>query len=156
MDLPHSLHMNSRPDSTHLTSALDEAFLARVHKTSLFMTGLVAVLASVSTIGGNWALGFLGAALWSIANLWTLERMIRVSLQPDVKHSKIELTIGLLVKLPLLYALLALFVIKGGFAAAPVLIGVGVPLLVIIFKVAGRMLVVRMRATGPGLPQPRS
>lgn len=156
MDVPHTFHMNPRPDSTPLTRALDEAFLARVRKASLLLAGLVAAFSALSTLGTNWALGFLGAALWSTANLWTLERLIRGSLHPDVEHSRMELTIGILVKLPVLYALLVLFILKGGFQAIPVLLGVAVPLLVIILKVAGRMLALRLRASGSGLPEPRS
>jgi hypothetical protein len=147
--------MNSRPDTPTLSSALDEAFLARVHKTSLFMAGLVAVIASLSTIGGNWALGFLGCAVWSTANFWTLERLVRGSLKPG-RRDNVALAIAILVKLPVLYALLVAFLFLGKFPASAVLIGVAVPLVVIVLKVAGRMLALRLRATGTGLPEPRS
>jgi len=147
--------MKPRPASATLTGALDEAFLSRVHKTSLFMAGLVAVIASVSMVGGNWALGFLGCAVWSTANLWMLERLVRGQLRPGPRDN-VALAIVILVKLPVLYALLALFVYFGGFPAVAVLIGVAVPLVVIVLKVAGRMLALRLRATESGLPQPRS
>jgi hypothetical protein len=147
--------MNPRRDSATLTGALDEAFLARVHKTSLFMAGLVAVIASLSTIGGNWALGFLGSALWSTANFWTLERLVRGSLTPGPRD-KVALAAGVFTKLLVLYGLLIAFLLLGKFPASAVMIGVGVPLVVITLKVAGRMLALRLRATGSGLPQPRS
>jgi len=153
--VPHTIPMNSRPRSASVTSALDEAFLSRVHKTSLLIAGLVAAIASLSTIGGSWALGFLGSAIWSTANFWTLERLVRGQLRPG-KRDNIALAIGLLVKLPVLYALLVLFLFFGKFPAGAVLIGVAVPLAVIILKVAGRMLALRLRATGTGLPQTRS
>lgn len=147
--------MNPRPGYTPLTSALDEAFLSRVHKTSLFMAGLVALIASLSTIGGNWALGFLGAAVWSTANFWTLERLVRGSLTPGPRD-KVALAGGVFVKLLVLYALLIAFLLVGKFPAVAVMIGVAVPLAVIVLKVAGRMLALRLRATDAGLPQPRS
>ena len=59
-------------------------------------------------------------------------------------------------KLPVLYALLVLILFFGNFPASAVLIGVAVPLVVIILKVAGRMVALRLRATGSGVPQPRS
>jgi hypothetical protein len=147
--------MNARPDTPALSSALDEAFLGRVHKTSLVMAGLVAVIASLSTIGGNWALGFLGCAVWSTANFWTLERLVRGSLKPG-RRDNVALAISIFVKLPVLYALLIAFLFLGKFPASAVLIGVAVPLAVIVLKVAGRMLALRLRATGTGLPEPRS
>ena len=153
--VPHTIHMNPRPESTTLTGALDEAFLVRVHKASLFMAALVALIASVSTIGGNWALGFLGCAVWSTANVWTLERVVRSQLRPG-HRDPIALAIGLLVKLPVLYALLVVFLFLGKFPASAVLIGVAVPLVVILLKVAGRMLALRMRSSDTGVPQARS
>jgi hypothetical protein len=147
--------MNPRPENATLTAALDEAFLARVHKASLFMAGLVGLIAAVSTLGGNWALGFMGCAIWSIANLWTLERVVRGQLRPG-RRDPIALAIGLLVKLPVLYALLVVFLFFGKFPASAVLIGVAVPLVVIILKVAGRMLALRMRSSDAGVPQARS
>lgn len=147
--------MNPRPENTTLTGALDEAFLARVHKASLFMAALVALVAAVSTLGGHWALGFLGCAIWSTANIWTLERVVRGQLRPG-HRDPIALAIGLLVKVPVLYALLVVFLFFGEFAASAVLIGVAVPLVVIILKVAGRMLALRMRSSETGVPQARS
>lgn len=155
MDVPHTSRMNPRPDSTPLTSALDEAFMARVHKTSLLVAGLVSASAAVYTIGGNWALGFLSASLWSIANLWMLERLVRMSIRPG-NRDRIAIAVGILIKLPLLHALLILLVFKGGFNATALAAGVSVPLFVIVLKVAGRLFVTRMRASGPGLPEPRS
>jgi hypothetical protein len=147
--------MKSRPDSATLTGALDEAFLVRVHKTSLFLAAVVACVASISTIGGSWALGFLGCAVWSTANFWTLERLVRGSLTPGPRD-KVALAAGVLVKLLVLYALLVVFLLFGKFPAGAVMLGVAVPLAVIILKVAGRMLALRLRATDAGVPQPRS
>ena len=53
-------------------------------------------------------------------------------------------------------SLLILLVFKGGFAATALAAGVSVPLFVIVLKVAGRLFVTRLRASGPGLPEPRS
>ena len=153
--VPHTIVMMSRPDSPTLSSALDQAFMARVHKTSLVMAGLVAVVASMSTLGVSWALGFLGCAVWSTANLWTLERLVRGSLQPG-PADKIALAMGILIKLPVLYGLLVLLLFFGNFPATAVMIGVSVPLAVIVLKVAGRMLALRLRAGDAGIPEPRS
>ena len=155
MVVPHTFHMNPRPDSPPLSSALDRAFMVRVHKTSLLIAGVVAVIASMSTIGGNWALGFFGCAMWSTANLWTLERLMRSALVPGSKD-KIALALGILVKLPVLYALLVVFVLTGNFPAAAVMIGVSVPLGVILLKVIGRVFALRLRAGSTTVPEPRS
>jgi hypothetical protein len=129
--------------------------MVRVHKTSLLIAGVVAVIASMSTIGGNWALGFFGCAMWSTANLWTLERLMRSALVPGSKD-KIALALGILVKLPVLYALLVVFVLTGNFPAAAVMIGVSVPLGVILLKVIGRVFALRLRAGSTTVPEPRS
>jgi hypothetical protein len=147
--------MKPRPDAPNLTSALDHAFMARVHRTSLFLTGSVAVVSSISTIGGSWSLGFLGSALWSIANLWTLDRLVRGALQPG-PQDKIRLAAQILVKLPVLYTLLVVFLWMGSFPASAVLAGVAVPLAVIVLKVAGRMLALRLRTPSTSIPQTRS
>ena len=147
--------MKPHTETASLSGALDQAFMARVLKASLFLGGLVALCAAFTDIGGNWSMGFLLAALWSIANLWTLERLIRASLHPG-SRDKVAIGMGLLVKLPLLYALVTLLIFKGGFAAGALAAGVSVPLVVILLEVAGRMLALRLRAGGPGLPQPRS
>ena len=129
--------------------------MGRVHKTSLIVAGLVSVSAAVYTVGGHWALGFLLAAFWSVANLWMLERLVRLAIRPG-DRDRVAIAVGILIKLPLLHALLFLLVFKGGFAATAVAAGVSVPLSVIFLKVAGRLFVTRMRASGPGLPEPRS
>jgi len=147
--------MKPHNEPASLSGALDQAFMARVHRASLFMAGLVAICVAFTRIGGSWSLGFLCAALWSVANLWTLERLVRASIRPG-SRDKIAIGLGLLVKLPLLYALVTLLVFKGGFPAPALAAGVSVPLLVIVLKVAGRWLALRLRAAGPGLPQPRS
>ena len=154
MDVPHDLHMKPRPDTT-LDRALDAAFMARVFKTSLFVSSLVALFSSFWTIGGSWAFAFLGASVWSTANLWTLERLVRGALRPG-PVDKLALAGALLIKLPLLYAALVAFILLGNSPASAVLAGVSVPLAVIVLKVLGRLLALRLRASGPGLPEPRS
>jgi hypothetical protein len=147
--------MKPHSDPAPLSAALDEAFMARVHKASLFVAGLVTTMAAFYRIGGSWSLGFLGAALWSIANLWTLERLVRAAIRPG-SRDKVAIGMGLFFKLPLLYALVAFLIFKGGFAASALVAGVSVPLFVILMKVTGRMLALRLRAGGSGVPQPRS
>jgi hypothetical protein len=147
--------MKPHANPASLTGALDAAFMARVHKASLFVAGLVTACAAFYRIGGNWSLGFLCAALWSIANLWTLERLVRAALHPG-SHDKVAIGVSLLVKLPLLYAALLLLLVAGGFSATALVTGVSVPLVVVLLKIAGRMLALRLRAGGPGIPEPRS
>lgn len=155
MDVPHTFRMKPHADTASLTRALDQAFMARVLRTSLLMAGLIALCAAFTTIGARWSLGFLLAALWSVANLWTLERLVRAAVRPG-SHDKIAIGTGLLVKLPVLYALVVLLIMQGNFAATALVAGVSVPLAVIVLKVAGRVLALRLRAGGSGLPQPRS
>ncbi len=107
-----------------------------------------------SVAAGRW--DSLGATVWSVANLWTLERLSAARSAPGAQ-STFALALGILVKLPMLYALLVLFISEGRLPR-----GrrdgrcVACPLLVIVLKVAGRMLALRLRASGPGLPEPRS
>jgi hypothetical protein len=80
---------------------------------------------------------------------------VRGSLTPGPRD-KVALAAGVFMKLLVLYALLIGFLLFGKFPAGAVMLGVAVPLAVILLKVAGRMLALRLRATDSGVPQPRS
>lgn len=129
--------------------------MARVHKTGLIVAGVIGLSVAFYSGHAGWAAGFSLAAVWSVANFWMLERVIRLALRPG-SRDKLAIAMALLVKLPLLQGLLALLVFKGNFAVSALGAGLSVPLLVIVLKIAGRMLVLRLRASGPELPEARS
>lgn len=150
------------PTAANLTHSpgVDARFLRRVHVSSLLMTLLFAGV-SAMTISPRWGLAFLLAGLWSTANLWVLERLLRSALVP-VGRDVVTIVAAAVVKLPVLYGLLVWMLMRGGFEAVPMAIGLSMPLLVMVLKVIGRA--ITSRSTLPGsvarsaasTPQPRS
>ena len=130
----------------HSTPGVDARFLRRVHLSSLFMTLLFAAV-SATTLSPAWGLAFLVAGLWSTANFWVLERLLRAAMQPQGRDL-ITIAVAAVVKLPVLYALLLWMLMRGGFEAVPMAAGLSMPLVVIVLKAIGRSLVTRWPSTG--------
>ena len=143
--------------------AFDASFLRRVHLGSLALTVLFAAFTALY-VSLDFGLGFLCAGLWSTTNLWVLERLMREAIRPGRRDLLTVAGAGV-VKLPVLYGLLILMLMRGGFPAASVVIGLSLPLIVIVLKAFGRALAAR-NATAPSLgkladsatatPEPRS
>ena len=123
-------------------SHLDDFHLRRVYGISLALAlvgGAFLVVYQSPRIGA----GFASAGAWSVANLWALERLIRLSVRPTGRRP-LAIALALLVKLPVLYGLGALLVLEGGFAAMSLLAGFSIPLLVLVLKAVGRVLAPRI------------
>jgi hypothetical protein len=138
--------MNAEPTTTPRSSAsslagLDPGFLRRVHLTGLVLA-LVSSAFALYYAGPHWALGFFCASLWSVTNLWVLERLLRAALQPRDRNTRTILVAGSL-KIPILYALLLWMLAGADFPAVAVLTGMSIPLVVIVLKVAGRLIAPR-------------
>lgn len=119
------------------SAGLGADLLRRVHLYSLLLTLLFAGLIAVR-LDREWALGFLCSGLWSTANFWTLERLLRAAVRPSGRDRRVIVLAGL-VKIPVLYALLVLMLLKGGWPALSTLAGLSVPLLVTVLKILGRL-----------------
>lgn len=139
------MHGAASPSHTHETvsrSGIDASFLHRVHLSSLILAVLFG--ASIAVYREPlWGAGFAVSAFWSVANLWSLERLIRVSLRPSGRKAS-TILIAMAIKLPLLYALLVLMLVRGNFPAMSLIAGLSVPLVVIFLKVAGQALAPRI------------
>jgi hypothetical protein len=122
-------------------TGVDDRFLRRVRWISL---GLALVLGGFLTVrvGVRWGGGFAASALWSTANLWALERLIRLAVRPAGRQLG-AILVALLVKIPLLYAVGIFLALRGGFPARSLLAGFSLPLLVIVLKAAGRLVAPR-------------
>lgn len=120
---------------------IDVGFLRRVHLTGVALSLLISLLTAFY-VSPRWGLGFLCASLWSVTNLWVLERLLRAAVRPSGRDPRTILLAGL-VKIPILYALLLWMLAAGSFPTMALLTGMGLPLLVIVLKVLGRMVVKR-------------
>jgi len=122
---------------------MEADFLRRVYKASAAMAALIA-LCGAAYIGALWALAFLLAAAWSVANLWTLERLLTVV----VRRGRRTAIAGLFcLKLPVLYAVLALYLLFVPWSAGALLAGLTLPYAVIVLKALGLSLVESMGRT---------
>ena len=126
------------PKPTLAVLAADTAFLRRVHISSLLFTVLGGMLASYAK-GFAFGGAFVVAALWSTANFWALEQLMRLVISPQ--RDGLKLVLALAVKIPVLYGSLLLILFKGGFTAIPLFIGFSLPLWILVMKAAGRALV---------------
>ena len=143
------MHGAANPTQTQANAfdlGVDRSFLRRVHLTGVVLSLLGAFfLAAYQSTA--FALGFLCMSMWSIANLWTLERLMREVLRPEGRSAP-HILVALAVKLPVLYALLVVLLMKTSFPAASLLIGLSVPLAVIVLKVASIVLMPRLSSSG--------
>lgn len=131
----------------HAPAGIDAGFLRRVHRTGIVLSCFVS-LATAVYVSPRWGLGFLACSMWSVANLWALERLMRESLRPGGAPLRV-VALGLLVKIPLLYGALIALLVFVRFPAAAILLGLALPLAVIVLKVAGQLVVARLGATNP-------
>jgi F-type H+-transporting ATPase subunit a len=116
-------------------AGMDGAFLRRVY----FMSALVAVLGGLlasQRLSGNWGLGFFLFALWSTANLWALEQLLRLVVRPAGRQP-LAILVASMVKLPILYGLGAWIALADRFPVASLMAGFSVPLAVITLKAVG-------------------
>ncbi len=130
----------------HGPAGIDAGFLGRVHRTGIVLALFIS-LATAVYIGPWWGFGFLACSLWSVANLWTLDRLLRTTIRPEGTPLRVVL-LGVLVKIPVLYGILIAMLVVGHFPAPSILLGLALPLVVIVLKVAGQM--VAARVSGPG------
>lgn len=118
-------------------AGIDAGFLRRVYLMSVLMAVLGGLLFG-QRMGGAWGLGFFLYGMWSTANLWALEQLLRLVVRPDGRQPLPILVAGA-VKLPILYGLGAWIALKGDYPATSLMAGFSVPLAVIFLKVLGRM-----------------
>lgn len=133
----------------HAPAGIDAGFLHRVHRTGLVLSLFVS-LATAVYVGPRWGLGFLACSVWGIVNLWALERLVRQSLRPGGARLGV-VALGILVKIPLLYAALVALLYFGHFPAASILLGLALPLFVIMMKIVGRLVASRLGSSGHGV-----
>ena len=117
---------------------LDEAFLRRVHQLNVALSLLFGLLL-VFTVDPRWAAGFTATGLWSAANLWALERLLRASIRPAGRDPVTIVVIAVL-KLPILYGGLVAMLIWADFPPVSVAVGLSVPLIVIFLRALGHVI----------------
>jgi hypothetical protein len=67
---------------SHETTEIDEAFIGRVYRTSVYVWGLVALL--MLSLGQWWAaIGWTLGSLTSVGVLWSIEWIVRRAFVPD-------------------------------------------------------------------------
>ncbi len=109
--------------------------------------GAIAALAAWISLGGPWALGFLGGAVIGGGNLYLISLLIRRIMDPQKK--KLVRTLGLLaIKIVGIYGGLGLLLLWDLTPAASVVCGFSLVLAVIVLKAAGRVLLPR-GSSGP-------
>ena len=126
------------PSPAPASAGIDAGFLRRVQVTGVVLSLLVSAFTAFY-LSPIWGLGFLCASLWSVANLWVLERLLRAALRPSGRDAKVIL-VAASAKIPILYGLLLWMVIAGAFPAGALLTGMSLPLIVILLKVVGSLL----------------
>jgi hypothetical protein len=122
-------------------TAFDRTLLRRVHLASAVLTLLFGMMIALR-VDARWAAGFTLAGLWSTANFWALEALLRAAVRPDGRSAG-KIALASLVKIPILYGLLLLLVMRGGMPGTSLVVGLSVPLLVIVLKVMGRSVAFR-------------
>jgi hypothetical protein len=120
-----------------------------VHRTGLILSLFVS-LATAVYVGPRWGLGFLALSVWGILNLWVLERLIRHTMRPGGARLGV-VALGVLVKMPLLYAALVALLWFGRFPAASILLGLALPLFVIVMKIVGQVVASRLGSSAHGV-----
>lgn len=123
------------PPTDQRAIALDATFLRGVHRANVGLT-LLFGLAFLFSLGQGFALGFVAYGLWSAANLWVLERLLRTTIRPDGRDPVAIAVIGI-VKLPLLYGALIALLVWGSFPTIAIVAGLSVPIVVIFLKALG-------------------
>lgn len=126
------------PSNTSRSVGLDAAFLRRVHQADLGLTLLFGLL-FLFAIGPRWALGFTALGLWSTANLWVLERLLREAIRPEGRDA-VAIGVIAILKLPILYGGLVALLFWGDLPPVSVVLGLSVPMVVIFLKALGAVL----------------
>ena len=121
---------------------LDEGFLRRVGVASLLLSGLGGLFGGYA-LGWRWGLGFAVAGIWSVLNLKALQHLIGLSVRPEGRRPG-PIIGAILLKLPVLYGIGGLIVVKGGLPLGSLLAGLAVPTLVMVLKAGGRVLAPRV------------
>ncbi len=122
--------------------ALDEGFLNRVGVASLVFVGLGGLFGAYS-LGWRWGAGFAAAGIWSVLNLKALQHLVGLSLRPSGRRPG-PIIGAMLIKLPVLYGIGGLIVVKGGLPLGSLLFGLAVPTFVMVLKAGGRILAPRV------------
>jgi len=121
---------------------IDGAFLRRVYALSLGVAVLGGFVLG-QRLSTDWGLGFAIFAAWSTANLYALDRLLRLIVRRDERQPVLILA-ATLIKIPLLYGLGIFIAVAGGFPATSLMAGFSVPLAVVVLKVIGRLLARRV------------
>ena len=113
-------------------------FLHRVRKTSIAV-GLVVSLAVWAYRGPLPAAAFAAGCAWSLVNLHVI-RLLVLLVTGDARRRKLRIAAILLLKVPVLYGIGYVLLSAARFEASWLLAGFGWPLLVVVLKAAGRLL----------------
>jgi len=121
---------------------MDEAFLSRVYRTSLWLTAWLVVWLALSK-GGRYIPGLSAGLAVGMLSLWSIERMVR-ALQPVAsgRLTRRKMAATLLVKYAVLAALLWALIGCAGVSAGAFLVGATMPIFVIVLKAVGHLLTV--------------
>jgi hypothetical protein len=117
---------------------LDLAFITRSLKLTAVLSA-VGFLFTTVYVGAGWGLGFMLGAGWGIGNLYLLKRLIELSVRLEGRDLT-AVGILVLVKFPLLYGLGYLILSRSWYPFWAPVIGFSLPLVVIILKAMGRVL----------------
>jgi len=117
---------------------LDLAFITRSLRLTAFLSALGFLFASVY-LGAGWGLGFVLGAAWGIGNLYLIKRLIELAVRIEGRDYT-AVGIMVLVKFPVLYALGFLILSRTWYPFWAPVIGFSLPLVVIVLKAAGRVL----------------
>ncbi|MCX8035750.1 MAG: hypothetical protein N3D11_01600 [Candidatus Sumerlaeia bacterium] len=116
---------------------MDERFIDRVLQASGVMGGLGG-LCGWALGGPEWALAFLLAAAWSIANLWVLAYLLVVVVKRARRGTMLAF---LLLKTVILYGLIVLYLFFVHWTFSALMCGLTLPYVVMVLKAGGRVLV---------------
>jgi hypothetical protein len=125
-----------------------------VRKTSI-AAGLVVSLAVLAYRGPYPAAGFAAGCAWSLVNLHLI-RLLVLLVADDPRKRRLRIAAVLLLKVPVLYGIGYILLSAARLEALWLLAGFGWPLLVVVLKAAGRLLLgldakrSPMGAAGPG------
>jgi len=126
---------HSAPSNASRALTLDETFMRSVHRANVALTLLFGLMILFG-VGQEWALGFTALGLWSAANLWVLERLLRAATRPDGRDPVTIAVVGI-VKLPILYGALIALLLWADLPPFAVITGLSVPIVVIFLKALG-------------------
>jgi len=121
-------------------------FLDRV-RSSAIVSGLIVSLIVLVYLGWPFAGAFALGCAWSLVNLYAIRVLVRLALFDPQEH-QLQIAAVMFFKIPALYGIGFLLLWCGLFPATGLLAGFGWPLLIVLLKAGGRLLL--------GLDDPKS